>query len=58
VLLPRPAFAQLAAHKKRVSDRLADLLLLAAMAGAWQATGSGNLSVALDQAAQQGPGPA
>ena len=54
---PDRPFAQLAAHKKRVSDRLADLLLLAAMAGAWQATGSGNLSVALDQAALQGAGP-
>ncbi|WP_022979683.1 NADH-quinone oxidoreductase subunit L, partial [Ideonella sp. B508-1] len=54
---PDRPFAQLAAHKKRVSDRLADLLLLAAAAGAWQATGSGNLSAALDQAARQGAGP-
>ncbi|KAB0574840.1 NADH-quinone oxidoreductase subunit L [Ideonella dechloratans] len=54
---PDRPFAQLAAHKKRVSDRLADLLLLAAAAGAWQATGSGKLSAALDQAAQQGAGP-
>lgn len=50
---PDRPFAQLAAHKKRVSDRLADLLLLAAMAGAWQATGSGQLSVTLAQASQQ-----
>jgi NAD(P)H-quinone oxidoreductase subunit 5 len=32
VLLPRPPFALLAAHKKRVADRLADLLLAAAAA--------------------------
>jgi NAD(P)H-quinone oxidoreductase subunit 5 len=37
-------FALLAAHKKRLADRLADLLLLAAAALAWQEVGSGSLS--------------
>lgn len=37
-------FALLAAHKKRMADRLADLLLIAAAALAWHATGSGSLA--------------
>lgn len=37
-------FARLAAHKKRVADRLADVLLIAAAALAWQEVGSGSLS--------------
>lgn len=37
-------FALLAAHKKRIADRIADLLLLAAAAMAWSATGSGSLA--------------
>ena len=37
-------FALLAAHKKRVADRLADGLLLAAAALAWFEVGSGSLS--------------
>lgn len=37
-------FALLAAHKKRLADRLADLLLIAAAALAWQEVGSGSLS--------------
>lgn len=41
---PERAFAQLAAHKKRLADRLADALLLAAAALAWAEVGSGSLS--------------
>lgn len=37
-------FALLAAHKKRLADRLADLLLLSAAALAWWESGSGSLS--------------
>ena len=36
-------FALLAAHKKRVADRLADVFLIGAAALAWHATGSGSL---------------
>ena len=41
---PDRAFAQLAAHKKRIADRLADGLLLVAAALAWVEVGSGALS--------------
>lgn len=41
---PERAFAQLAAHKKRLADRIADVLLLAAAALAWIEVGSGSLS--------------
>ena len=37
-------FALLAAHKKRLADRLADALLIAAAALAWHEVGSGSLS--------------
>lgn len=37
-------FALLAAHKKRVADRLADVLVIAAAALAWHEVGSGSLS--------------
>lgn len=37
-------FALLAAHKKRVADRMADVLLIAAAALAWYTVGSGSLS--------------
>lgn len=37
-------FALLAAHKKRVADRIADALLIAAALLAWQAVGSGSFS--------------
>lgn len=37
-------FALLAAHKKRLADRLADVLLLVAAGLAWTAVGSGSLS--------------
>ena len=47
-------FARLAAHKKRVADRLADLLLLGAAGLAWHATGSGLVSAALVSAQASG----
>lgn len=52
VFYPERSFAQLAAHKKRVADRAADVLLLAAAACAWQACGSGYLTDLWQQAAQ------
>lgn len=42
---PDRPFALLAAHKKRVADRLANILLLMAAALAWHEVGSGSLSV-------------
>lgn len=47
-------FALLAAHKKRLADRLADLLLLVAAGLAWRAVGSGSLSVLWAHLAHQG----
>jgi NAD(P)H-quinone oxidoreductase subunit 5 len=41
---PDRAFARLAAHKKRIADRLADGLLMIAAALAWVDVGSGSLS--------------
>lgn len=41
---PDRPFARLAAHKKQVADRLADLLLIAAAATAWIDVGSGSLT--------------
>ncbi len=41
---PERPFARLAAYKKRIADRLADLLLGVAALLAWSATGSGSLS--------------
>ena len=41
---PDRPFALLAAHKKHVADRLADLLLLSAAALAWNEVGSGSFS--------------
>lgn len=41
---PDRPFARLAAHKKRIADRLADGLLIAAAGLAWWAVGSGSLS--------------
>ena len=41
---PDRAFARLAAHKKRIADRLADALLVGAAALAWNEVGSGSLS--------------
>ncbi len=47
---PERPFARLAAHKKRIADRLADVLLLAAAALAWHQVGSGSLDLLLRQA--------
>ncbi len=47
-------FALLAAHKKRIADRLADGLLLGAMALAWWDVGSGSLTALSAHVAQQG----
>ncbi|MBG6220988.1 MULTISPECIES: NADH-quinone oxidoreductase subunit L [unclassified Janthinobacterium] len=41
---PDRPFALLAAHKKRIADRLADVMLLGASALAWLEVGSGSLS--------------
>lgn len=41
---PDRPFALLAAHKKRLADRLADVLLVGAAALAWWETGSGSLA--------------
>ncbi|MCV2422996.1 NADH-quinone oxidoreductase subunit L [Paucibacter sp. DJ2R-2] len=41
---PERPFARLAAHKKRIADRLADALLIVAAALAWTEVGSGSLS--------------
>ncbi len=51
---PDRAFAQLAAHKKRIADRLADSLLLGAAALAWAEVGSGSLSALWWHLARQG----
>ena len=41
---PERPFARLAAHKKRLADRVADALLIGAAALAWHEVGSGSLS--------------
>lgn len=41
---PERPFARLAAHKKRMADRLADALLVTAAVLAWREVGSGSLS--------------
>lgn len=51
---PDRPFARLAAHKKRMADRLADALLLAAAALAWHEVGSGSLSALWAHLAQGG----
>jgi len=48
-------FALLAAHKKRIADRLADALLLGAMALAWVEVGSGSLTALRAHLALQDP---
>ncbi|MFN3493781.1 MAG: NADH-quinone oxidoreductase subunit L, partial [Hydrogenophaga sp.] len=47
-------FALLAAHKKRLADRLADVLLLSAAGLAWWSVGSGSLTDLFDHVATQG----
>lgn len=51
---PDRPFALLAAHKKRLADRLADVMLLGAAALAWFEVGSGSLSALWMHVAQQG----
>lgn len=55
---PGRPFALLAAHKKRLADRLADMLLLAAAALAWWAVGSGSFSDLAAHLARAGATPA
>lgn len=52
---PDRPFARLAAHKKRLADRCADLLLLAAAVLAWREVGSGSLTDLWAHVAAQGP---
>jgi len=47
-------FARLAAHKKRIADRLADVMLMGAAALAWWEVGSGSLTALWAHIAQQG----
>ncbi|MBC7379059.1 MAG: NADH-quinone oxidoreductase subunit L [Burkholderiaceae bacterium] len=51
---PDRPFALLAAHKKRIADRLADVMLLGAAALAWLEVGSGSLAALWVHIAQQG----
>ena len=51
-------FALLAAHKKRLADRLADVLLIAAAGLAWWSVGSGSLTDLFQQVQAQGASPA
>ncbi|GAB6195479.1 NADH-quinone oxidoreductase subunit L [Lysobacter xanthus] len=51
---PDRPFALLAAHKKRIADRAADALLLAAAALAWHEVGSGSLSALARHVADHG----
>lgn len=55
---PDRPFALLAAHKKRMADRLADVLLISAAALAWQEVGSGSLSALWAYIEQGGWSPA
>ncbi|MDE2604904.1 MAG: NADH-quinone oxidoreductase subunit L [Burkholderiales bacterium] len=54
---PDRPFALLAAHKKRLADRLADVLLLVAAALAWSDVGSGSLADLRQHLAQAGASP-
>lgn len=51
---PERPFARLAAYKKRIADRLADLLLGVGALLAWSATGSGSLSALWQHLASHG----
>ena len=51
---PDRPFARLAAHKKSIADRLADILLIGAATLAWREVGSGSLSDLWAHVAQQG----
>lgn len=54
---PERPFAGLAALKKRIADRAADVLLLCAAALAWREVGSGSLSALWVHIVQQGMSP-
>lgn len=51
---PDRAFARLAAHKKRMADRLADALLIGSAVLAWSEVGSGSLSALWAHVGEQG----
>lgn len=51
---PDRAFARLAAHKKRIADRLADALLISAAVLSWAEVGSGSLSALWAHLGQEG----
>jgi len=51
---PERSFAQLAAHKKFIADRVADVMLLVATALAWIEVGSGSLSALKTYVAHHG----
>ncbi|MYM37636.1 NADH-quinone oxidoreductase subunit L [Duganella sp. FT94W] len=51
---PERPFALLAAHKKRIADRLADVMLLSAAVLAWREIGSGSLTALWAHIAVQG----
>ena len=55
---PDRAFARLAAHKKRIADRVADVLLVVAAALAWTEVGSGSLTDLWAHVARVGLSPA
>ena len=54
---PDRAFASLAAHKKQMADRVADVLLVGAAALAWLEVGSGSLSALWAYIARDGMSP-
>lgn len=51
---PDRPFARLAAHKKRIADRLADVLLVGAAGAAWLEVGSGSFPALWSHVAQYG----
>ncbi len=55
---PERAFAQLAAYKKRIADRAADMLLIISGALAWWSVGSGSLSELWAYIGREGMAPA
>jgi NAD(P)H-quinone oxidoreductase subunit 5 len=55
---PDRPFALLAAHKKRIADRLADVMLIVAAALAWVEVGSGSLSALMAHLSQHTISPA
>lgn len=54
---PDRAFAQLAAHKKQIADRAADVLLVCAAATAWIEVGDGSLSALGAHISREGMSP-